>query len=445
MYITLRGVPETEDAGPEADGAAVVDRPGRVATPRARLRRGAVPRTVLALGVVSLLTDVSSESVSAVLPLYITAIMGMGPLAYGFIDAIYQGTSAAVRLLGGVWADRTRRPKWVAFAGYLVSAVSKFGLLAFTGFGSLTGVIAVDRLGKGLRTGPRDALIVTASEPHRLGRNFGVHRALDTAGALIGPLIAFAVLAAIPLGLGGYHAVFVISTAFAIIGVVALALIVPDLRSERRAEPSPGPRIALRRADFLRPGLRRVLVAAAVLGVATIGDGFIYLALADGGSLATQYFPLLFVGTNAVYLLLAVPLGRLSDRVGRGTVFLVGHLLLLAAYLLIGAHLVGTPGAILVLVLLGAFYAATDGVLSALTARVVAEQHRASGIAAAQTVVALARFVCSIGFGLLWQLTARSDAVTAMAVVLGVAVVVAGWALRPLLGRTAVPASGGAE
>ena len=158
-----------------------------------------MPSAVLAFGIVSMLTDISSESVAAVLPLYITAVLGMGPLAYGFFDGIYQGVSAAVRILGGWWADSTRRPKWVAFVGYFASAVSRVLMLFATGFGAITAVITTDRLGKGLRTGPRDALIATASDPADLGRNFGVHRALDTLGALIGPLIAFAVLAAVPV------------------------------------------------------------------------------------------------------------------------------------------------------------------------------------------------------------------------------------------------------
>ena len=168
MYVTLRSVPKSSD---EVASTSV-------------LRRRRIPSAVLAFGVVSMLTDVSSESVAAVLPLYITAVLGMGPLAYGFIDGIYQGVSAAVRILGGWWSDSTKRPKWVAFVGYLASAMSRIGLLLATGFASITAVIAVDRLGKGLRTGPRDSLIATASDPADLGRNFGVHRAMDTAGAL---------------------------------------------------------------------------------------------------------------------------------------------------------------------------------------------------------------------------------------------------------------------
>src|SRR5262245_60459767 len=122
----------------------------------------AAPRiatTVLLLGAVSLLTDISSEMVAAVLPLYLTAQVGMSFLAYGFIDGVYQGVSAAVRIAGGYLGDRGGRAKWVASVGYGVSAVSRIALLAAHGLGAVTAVITADRLGKGLRTAPRDALI----------------------------------------------------------------------------------------------------------------------------------------------------------------------------------------------------------------------------------------------------------------------------------------------
>lgn len=430
MYVTVRSLPKpsSEDAGWSVLG------------------RRRIPAAVLAFGFVSLLTDVSSEAVVAVLPLYITAVLGMGPLAYGFIDGIYQGVSAAVRLLGGWWSDSTRRPKWVAFVGYLASALSRIGLLLVTGFASITAVVALDRLGKGVRTGPRDSLIATASDPADLGRNFGVHRAMDTAGALAGPLLAFAVLAAIPLGLGGYRAVFAFSLAFAGLGLVVLVLTVPDLRtasgrrsaSDRTGEPdidgSKRRRFALRMSDLSQPALRRVLVVAGLLGLVTIGDGFIYLSLSEAGSLGAKYFPLLFVGTNAAYMALAVPFGRLADRVGRARVFLTGHLALLAVYVLTASGLAGDIWSVAIaLLMMGSFYAATDGVLSALATQSVPEASRASGIAAAQTVVALTRFVCSLSFGLLWQLTDRETALLVMIPALAAALVAAGLLLRPLL------------
>src|SRR6476646_734443 len=122
-----------------------------------------------------MLTDISSESVAAVLPLYITGVIGLSTIAFGFIDGIYQGVSALVRIAGGWAADRGDQPKWIAFFGYAVSAVARIGLLFATSFGTITSVLAVDRLGKGVRTAPRDSLVAASSRPEDLGRSFGVH------------------------------------------------------------------------------------------------------------------------------------------------------------------------------------------------------------------------------------------------------------------------------
>ncbi|GIE31891.1 MFS transporter [Actinoplanes italicus] len=406
MYVTLRDRPGSDEPG----GA------GRT------VKR--VSSTVVLLGVVSLLTDVSSEMVASVLPLYLTAAVGLSPVAYGFLDGMYQGVSAFLRIAGGYAGDRGGQPKWVAVLGYGASALSRIAMLVATGFAAITAVVTVDRLGKGLRTAPRDALIAEASDPKMLGRAFGVHRTLDTIGAAIGPLVAFALLAAVP---GSYDSIWVVSFAFAVIGVAVLVLFVPNLRTAAGTA-----RIGLRRAFRAVAGrsLRRPLLAAGVLGLLTVGDGFLYLALQERDDFAAVYFPLLYVGTNLVYLALAVPMGRLADRVGRARVLVAGHGALLAAYLL-GALPTGGLGLTLaVLALLGVFYAATDGVLPALISRLVPDEARGSGIAAAQTVVALARFASSVVFGLLWSLQGPAWSLLLFAGLLLLAVPGVAWLLR---------------
>jgi MFS family permease len=177
--------------------------------------------------------------------------------------------------------------------------------------------------------------------------------------------------------------------------------------------------------------LRRPLAAIGLLGVLTVGDGFLYLAVQQRDDLAAGLFPLLYVGTNVAYLALALPMGRLADRVGRARVFLGGYLALAAAYLAAGAQFGGTATTMVVLLLLGTFYAATDGVLSALFSRLVSAEARGSGIAAAQTVVALTRFVAAIAFGSLWALIGRGDALLLVAALLVAALPIAWWLLRP--------------
>ena len=421
MYISLSDHPKDPVPEDEASNGAVrvPVKPGTGAR---------VSSVVIALGVVSLLTDISSESVSAVLPLYITGVIGLSTIAYGFIDGIYQGVSALVRIAGGWAADRGDQPKWVAFFGYAVSAIARIGLLFATSFAAITAVLAVDRLGKGVRTAPRDALVAASSVPGNLGRSFGVHRMLDTIGAALGPLIAFLILLAIP---EGYSTVFVVSLAFAVLGVAVLGILVPNKRPRAERAGAGAPRMPFRWRDLTDPRLRRLLVAAAMLGLLTIGDGFIYLVLQSRDAFAAQWFPLLYVGTNIVFLSLAVPLGRLADRLGRPKVFVAGYLALLGAYLSAALPIAGIGVTLLCLLLLGTFYAATDGVLAALAAQFTPASSTASGIAAAQSVVALARLLASTGFGFLWFFAGRGPAVLIVAVALAVAIPVAALLLHP--------------
>ncbi|WTO66156.1 MFS transporter [Streptomyces sp. NBC_00212] len=386
-----------------------------------------VPATVLALGTVSLVTDVSSEMVTAVLPLYLVVGLGLSPLQFGFLDGLFNSAAAVVRLLGGHAADRGGRHKRVAGLGYALSACSRLGLLLAGGAtGQIATALAVDRVGKGIRTAPRDALITLSSPPHLLGRAFGVHRAMDTTGALLGPLAAFALLWATA---DAYDAVFVVSFCTGLLGVLLLVLYVPA-----RAAPTESstphrikPLGALRSAAF-----RRILCAAALLGAATVGDSFVYLLLQRGLDIPVGWFPLLPLGSAAAYLLLAVPAGRIADRVGRRLPFLYGHVALLGVYalLLIPA---GGPALVIVvpvLILLGVFYAATDGVLMALAAPSLPDGGRAGGLALLQTAQALARLLGTAGFGAAWTVWGPGPALWMAAVALLVSLA-GSWALLP--------------
>jgi len=394
VYVSLRGLPGAQAATPAGAG------------------RGAVPGTVVLLGLTSLFTDVSSEMVAAVLPLFATAQLALTPLAYGVVEGLYQGVSALVRVAGGFVADRSRHPKAVAVLGYGVSAASRLGMLAVTSGAALTFVVAADRTGKGVRTAPRDALIAASSDPRILGRAYGAHRALDTAGALGGPLLAFAILTAIP---GGFDTVFLVSFAAALIGLAVLVFLVPDLRPPAGAQP-PSLRAVVRLVT--EPSVRRLLGVAALLSMLTIGDGFLYLALQRREEFAVAYFPLLFVGTAVTYLALAVPFGRLADRFGRLRIFLAGHVPLIAAYLLVGGTASGPVTVLACLACLGAYYAATDGVLAAATAGLVPEHLRGSGLALAQTTVAGGRLLAALGFGAAWTWAGRDAALIAFTVAL---------------------------
>ncbi|HEY9372269.1 MFS transporter [Streptomyces sp.] len=404
------------------------DAPSAPSGPRRR-----VSGTVLALGAVSLITDVSSEMVTAVLPLYLVLGLGLSPLQFGFLDGLFNGATALVRILGGQLADRAGRPKTVAGLGYALSACSRLALLLAGGAATgIAAALAADRLGKGIRTAPRDALITLSSPPDGLGRAFGVHRAMDTTGALLGPLAAFALLW---VTADAYDAVFVVSFAVGLVGVLVWAAAVPgdaaraaDVSRAARSRPVGSGLFGMPPASAR--AFRRLLVATALLGAATVGDAFVYLLLQRRFDLDATWFPLLPLGAAAVYLLLAVPAGRLADRIGRRRPFLYGHLTLLSGYalLLLVPGGGGAAGFVLVLVLLallGVFYAATDGVLMALAGPLLPEGRRAGGLAVVQTVQALARLVAATGFGAAWTVwgpgTALALALTALAAAVGCA------------------------
>ncbi len=359
------------------------------------MRRRVAP-AIWSLGLVSCFTDISSEMVASVLPVYLFVHLQLSPFEFGVLDGLYQGVTAVARFAAGVVADRWRRHKAAAVAGYGVSAVCKLGLLAAgQTVGGIAAAISLDRIGKGIRTAPRDALIAQHSTRATLAASFGVHRALDASGVIIGPLVAFAVLYAAP---GSFDSVFVMSFAAAVIGLAILVLFVD---AGRASQPRPGVPLRSLIAVCRDPGARWIAVAAGVTSVATMSDAFLYLILASRTGHAVGRIPLFYVVTACAFLALAVPLGRWADRRGRARTFVGGHLLMVAAYG--GAFLITNTATLVVcLVLHGAYYAATDGVLAALASDALPEESRATGLAALATVTSLGRLCSSVLVGAVW-------------------------------------------
>jgi MFS family permease len=420
VYASVRNVPAEVIAAPAA-------RSGR--------RRIAVSRTVILLGLVSLFTDLSQEMVTAVLPLYLTYQVRLSPLQFGFIDGMYQGATALVRLLGGLVADRKERHKEVAATGYGASALCKLALVGVGGaWLGTTAVLLVDRLGKGIRTAPRDALISLDSERAGLGRSFGVHRALDTVGAMLGPLAAFVLLAQLP---GQYNTVFLVSFSIALIGLGILVLFVENRRNRETDaaadEPAaPKEHVTFRAALglFRITRFRVIALVGSGLGLLTISDAFLYLVIQRQTHLDVKWFPLLFLGTAMAYLGFAVPIGRIADRVGRGRVFLAGHLALLGVYLVLRFVDLGTGAVLCTLLLFGLYYASTDGVLMALASPTIPERLRTSGFALITTGTATTRFMSSVVFGAIWVAWGSQVAMLIFLVGLAVMVPAAALALR---------------
>lgn len=380
-----------------------------------------LPGTVFALGTVSLLTDVSAEMVTAFLPVYLLYTLQMSYVQFGLLDGLYTGATAVLRLIGGYVSDRTSRPKLVASFGYGLSAVTKL-IFPLAGASSVAigGVLAVDRAGKGIRTAPRDALISLATPPDQLGTAFGVHRAMDTVGALCGPLLTFLILAQLGSDPGP---VFVVSFVFAAIGLVVMATFVRERR-----------RPVKRSAVSVRTGVgllrdrkfRRAAIAASLLGLVTISDAFVYVVLQKASGVSVGLLPLLPLGTALVFLLGAAPIGRLADRFGRWKVFFLGHVLLLVTYIALLLPSGGFGVVAIALCAHGLFYACTDGVLMAYAGGFVPAELRATGLATIQTGQALTRMTSSIVFGFMLAGLALPVAVGSLIVAMLLALVAVG-------------------
>ena len=380
-------------------------------------------RNVFFLGLTSLVTDISSEMVTATLPLYLLLTLRLAPLQFGLIDGLNQGASVLVRVASGLIADRWQRVKEVATAGYAFSAVCRIGLLLVgRSWVGLSGVVLLDRIGKGIRTSPRDAMIAASVSSEKLGTAFGVHRAMDTAGAMLGPLLATALLVAAP---GAYDAVFIVSFCFAIVGVAVIGLLVESPATVAPAADSPPVSSQIVRQLLGRQNFRALVLISSALALTTLSDSFIFLTLQRRFDFSLSLFPLLYVGTALVYMVLAIPIGRMADRLGRRYVFLAGYALLAVVYGLLLLPNVPQALSVGILLLQGVYYAATDGVLTALASAMLPEQSRTTGLAILTTGTGLARLLASLAYGALWTYLGPNQALTIFLLGLSITVLLA--------------------
>ncbi len=418
----------------QVEASKALLKPSLWARHSARIR---VPRNVVLLGMVSLLTDVSSEMVATILPLYLVFSLGASPLVLGAIDGTYRGAGALVQVVSGLFSDRWQRHKETAGAGYGLSAICKVGLVAFgSSIGAIGAIVAVDRVGKGIRTAPRDALISLSSTKAGLATSFGVHRAMDSAGAMLGPLVAFGILLAAP---ARFDAVFVVSTLFAFLGLAVLVLTVKG-KPQREAA---APQEALEEESAKRPSLRAaagllrdrrfvpMLFAVGALALASVSDSLIYVGLQRRIDFEPAVFPLLFVVTAVAFMALAIPAGRLADRVGRVPVLIGGHVLLFLVYGALMLPALGYAELMVCLLALGAYFAATDGVTTAIAGALLPDELQASGIGILITVVSIGRLLSSLAFGALWFAIGLQQALLIFVALLALAILFA----TPLLLR----------
>ena len=357
----------------------------------------AVPRTVWALGLVSLLMDTSSEMIHAFLPVFLVSGLGAGPALVGAIEGIAEGTASITRVFSGALSDWFGRRKLLAVLGYGLSALTKpVFALAVTPFEVLAARF-LDRVGKGVRGAPRDALVADVA-PHAVrGAAYGLRQALDTVGAFAGPLLGMALLSAFALDL---RAVFAIATAPALLAVAVLALGVEEPRRPPQEAVEP---LRLRAGDVRRLGAPFWTVAAlgAVITLARFSEAFLVLRARELG-LSIALVPLVMVVMNLVYSLASTPAGDLSDRVDRRLVLAAGLVALIAADLVL-ALVDELAGALAGAGLWGLHMGLSQGLLAALVADEAPPRLRGTAFGLFNLVSGLALFLASLLAGILWQ------------------------------------------
>lgn len=356
-----------------------------------------IPRTVWALGFVSMFMDISSEMIHALLPLFLTATLGVSVAMVGLIDGIAEATASITKVFSGYLSDRMGKRKPLILIGYSLGALSKplFALAATAPV--IMGARFADRIGKGLRGAPRDALVADVTPPEIRGRAFGLRQSIDTVGAFLGPLIAIAAMAAFT---NDMRIVFWLAAIPAGIAVLLVLVGVEDAKSPSGENIA---RVPVRMSDLRR--LPRAFWLLAVIGavftLSRFSEAFLILkANAEGLPLALT--PLVLVAMNAVYMLAAYPLGSLSDRASP-KVMLIGGLIILIAADVALAVLPGIEGAFVGIALWGVHMAATQGLFAKLIADRSPAELRGSAYGIFNLVTGLALLAASITAGVLWD------------------------------------------
>ncbi|HEY3363500.1 MAG TPA: MFS transporter [Symbiobacteriaceae bacterium] len=347
-------------------------------------------------GFVSLFTDISSEMLVPVLPLFLVNVLGAPIRAIGLIEGLAETTASLMKALSGWLSDRMGRRKPLMVLGYSLSNVLK-PLLGFTaGWGQVLTIRVADRFGKGVRGAPRDALIADSTEPAERGRAFGLHRAMDTIGAAIGPLMAFAILQKWP---EQYRHVFWWAIVPGLLAVVAVLFV----RESGSGVAKTGP--VLRNWSLslgaLSPRLRRFILVGVLFAVGNSSDAFLILRAQNLG-LATALVPLAYFAFNASYAVLSYPLGALSDKVGRKPVMVGGFAAFAVIYFGFGWAMKAWMAWPLFL-FYGLYYAGTEGIQKAYITDHADPERRGTAIGVYNALTGLMALPASFAAGLLWD------------------------------------------
>jgi len=361
-----------------------------------------LPRPVWLLGWVSLVTDLATEMIYPLLPLFLTRVLGASAMSLGVIEGVAEAANSLLKIAAGRLADRTGAPRRLVLAGYGLSGAVR-PLIAFvTSWTQVLGLRFVDRLGKGIRGAPRDAMLGHFAPAHLRGRVYGFHRAMDHAGAVVGPLIASVFLFFYP---ESYRTLFGLTIIPGIV-VILILLRVPDTRTSAPIEP-PEPVEPREPLNLSKPFFKAILVIL-VFSLGNASDAFLLLRINDLG-VAAFWIPLLWSGLHVVKVLSSLAGGELSDRFGRRTLIAGGWIVYALVYA--GFGYFASPATIVVIFLsYGIFFGLTEGVEKAWVADLAPAGARGTAFGVYNAALGVGGLISSLMFGVIWTRVSPSAA-----------------------------------
>lgn len=350
---------------------------------------------VFLIGLVSFFADLSTEMVYPLIPLYLSTVIGATPALVGVIEGIAESLASLLKVFSGYVTDKYRRKKPIAFAGYATTLVYKIALIFAGSWVGILGARVIDRFGKGIRTAPRDVLVSESSSADRLGHSFGLHKALDMAGSAAGILAAFLILRLVS-GEVAYRRIFLLSCIPSVFALLMFIFIRETGKPRGTKEP-------LRVFSGLKSLDGRLKLYLAVVFMFTLGNSsntFLLLRAGNAGFDAATVVLLYFV-YNLVSSLLALPLGRLSDRVGRKYLLVAGYAVFSAVYAMF-AWAGNRPVIVAAFALYGVFTAMTAGVERAFISEIAPKELKGTMLGLHSTIVGVALLPASVIAGFLW-------------------------------------------
>ena len=355
-----------------------------------------LPPSIWALGFVSLLMDVSSEMIHSLLPMFMVSALGASALTVGLIEGAAEATALIVKIFSGALSDYLGKRKVLAVIGYALGALTKPLFAMSSSIGVMLSARVIDRIGKGIRGAPRDALIADLAPPQMRGAAFGLRQSLDTVGAFVGPLLAVALML---VWADDFRAVFWVAV---IPGALAVALLIFGVSEPERANGAPRVN-PIRWTNLQRLGAPYwwVVIVGAFFTLARFSEAFLVLRAQQGG-LRVAWVPLVMVAMNVVYALAAYPFGKLSDRISHAQLLMLGLGVLIAADLVLASsnHWSVVVAGVL---LWGLHMGITQGLLATMVADTAPEDLRGTAFGFFNLVSGLAMLAASVVAGLLWD------------------------------------------